>query len=106
MPRYIGISKHAPSECPGANKRIQEAWQKIQGQLESTMNKHGVKVVAGPYHADPAHMTVAIVEAASQDAVTDFLMDSRLAEVQNIELYRATELMEMFKAGAERGTLY
>ena len=42
---------------------------------------------------------IAILEAANQDAVQDFLIESRLGQIQSMELYRRTDLMALFAQG-------
>ena len=96
MPQYVAIGNHAPSECPGANGRVRDAWKKVVADAPSFHNKHQVKLVLGPVHLDPSHQVLAVVEAANQDAVQDFLIASRLGQIQDMSLYRGTDLGALF----------
>jgi hypothetical protein len=59
--------------------------------------KHGVKVLVGPLHLDPAHKVLVVSEAPSAEALRDYLMQSRLAELQEFELYLTTPLETLFQ---------
>ena len=96
MPQYVVIGSHAPSECPGANGKVRDVWKQLLGATPALREKLGVKLVAGPMHLDPSHQILVLVEAPSQDVVQDFLMESRLGQVQAIQLYRGTDLMQLF----------
>ncbi|HTE84870.1 MAG TPA: hypothetical protein VK821_09055 [Dehalococcoidia bacterium] len=99
MPQYVGIGKHDPSECPGANGKMREVWKKVTAGAPAMHEKHGVKLVLGPLHLDPSHSILAVMEAPNQDAVQDFLIESRLGQIQSMELYRGTDLMALFAQG-------
>ncbi len=100
MPQYVAIGRHDPGECPGANGKMREVWQKILTEAPALRDQHGIKLIAGPLHLDPAHMILALLEAPSQDVVQDYLMASRLGQIQAMELYRGTDLMGLFGQAA------
>lgn len=97
MPQYAVISTHLHSHCPGANGAARQVFEKVEAQVPATGQKHGVRPVVGPLHLDPTHSILVIVEAASADAVYDFLMDSRLAEVQDTQVYRTALLAALLE---------
>ena len=96
MPQYVVLGTHAPSQCPGANGSMREIFRQLVEAAPGIAAQHGVTVVTGPVHLDPAHKVLVILEAANQDAVQDTLQANRLAQIQDLEVYRATPLPEMF----------
>lgn len=106
MPQYVAIGSYDASECPGANGKMREVWKKLLDGADGVGQKHGVKRVGSPVHLDPAHKVMVILEAPSQDAVQDALAENRLGQVQDIELYRATDLFELFKMAEGLPPLY
>lgn len=102
MPQYVVIGNHAPSECPGANGKIRDAWKKVVGEAPTFQQKHQLKLITGPMHLDPSHQVMAVIEGPTQDAVQDFLAESRLSHLQDMRLYRGTNLTDLF-ASAEGG---
>lgn len=49
-----------------------------------------------PSLLDPSHQILAVVEGPNQDAVQDYLIESRLGQIQNMRLYRGTDLTALF----------
>ena len=106
MPQYIAIGTHEPSQCPGANRVMGQVFQKLLEAAPGIAQQHGVKVVLGPVHLDPAHKIMVLLEAPTQDSVQDLLQANRLGQVQAMELYRATPLADLFAANAGQEPLY
>jgi len=102
----IAIGKHDPGECPGANAKMREVWKKVIEGAPAVHAKHGAKLVVGPLHLDPSHTILAVMEAPNQDAVQDFLIESRLGQIQSMELYRGTDLMGLFAQSDSMPPLY
>jgi hypothetical protein len=101
MPVFVGIGTHTPSECPGASRVMREAWQKVMGTVEQLQEKHQIRLIAGPLHLDPAHKIAAVLDAPNMEALLDFLVESRLAELQAMEIWRTTPLDTMFQQARE-----
>ncbi|GEM_PF-6137155 len=97
MAQYVMIGTHVHSHCPGANGTLRKAWQQVFAELPARREQHGVKLVVGPLHLDPAHKVLVIAEAPSAEALRDFLMQSRLVELQEVELYLTTPLETLFQ---------
>ena len=85
---------------------MREVWKKLLDGAGPIAEKHGVKRIGQPMHLDPAHKVMVMFEAPSQDAVQDTLAENRLGQVQNVELYRATDLFELFKMAEGLPPLY
>jgi hypothetical protein len=106
MPQYIAIGSHEPSHCPGANRVVGEAFKKLLEAAPGIAEQHGVRVVMGPVHLDPAHKILVVLEAPTQDAVQDALIANRMGQIQAVELYRATPLPELFAKVQGQEPLY
>jgi hypothetical protein len=107
MPQYVAIGNHAPSECAGANGKVREVWKKVLSEAPAIRDRRGIKLIAGPMHLDPGHQIMALLEASSQDEVQDYLIESRLGQIQDMVLYRASDLMQLFaRAEATLPPLY
>ena len=92
MPQYVVIGTHLHSHCPGANGAARQAWQQVFADVPRLREQHGITPVVGPLHLDPAHKVLTVAEAPSAEALRDYLMQSRLAELQELELYPTTPL--------------
>ena len=106
MPQYVAIGSHEPSQCPGANAKMREVWKKLLDGAPAIGQKHGVKRIGAPLHLDPSHKILVVFEGPSQDAVQDHIAESRLGQIQSMELYRGSDLLEMFKAAGDMPALY
>jgi hypothetical protein len=106
VPQYIVIGSHEPSHCPGANRVMGEVFQKLLEAAPNIAARHGVQVVMGPVHLDPAHKVLVVLEAPTQDAVQDALIANRMGQIQAIELYRATPVPELFAKAQGQEPLY
>ena len=106
MPQYIAIGSHEPSQCPGANRTMGEVFRRLLEDAPRIAEQHGVRVVMGPVHLDPAHKILVVLEAPTQDAVQDTLLANRLGQIQAVELYRATPLPDLFAKTQGHEPLY
>jgi hypothetical protein len=105
MPQYAVVATHEASQCPGANRTMRDVYQKVVQEAQGLQQKRGVKLALGPVHLDPAHKILVVAEAASQDTLVDHLMESRLAAIQYLEVYRLTP-MEQLLGGTPPEPLY
>jgi hypothetical protein len=103
MPRFIIIATHAPSQCPGVNKQMGEIMQKVTEEAMRIGEKRGVKLLEPPIHLSPSHKIMAILEAPNADALNDHLFESRLMQVQDIEMYWAEPMPELMKKAEALG---
>jgi len=76
---------------------MREIFQKLQPALTDIGAKHGVKRVTPQLHLDPTHQLMVILEAPNADAVLDTLNENRLGQIQNVQVFRATPVEELFK---------
>src|ERR671933_2791098 len=91
MPTYIAIGTHSPSQCPGANSQMGELFQRLMADAPAIGSRHSVRL-ADIQHLGPSHQLLYTFEADSADALNEYLLQSRLAEVQDVKVYFATDL--------------
>jgi hypothetical protein len=106
MPQYAIVQSHPPGDCPISSKGAREWMNKIAPQVESVAKKHGVKMVVPWLHLDPAHKGLMLVEAASAEAVRDFLVTAGLFHFLDSELYLTTPIMDLLKMAQNIPTIY
>ncbi len=106
MPQFVAMGTHAPSECPGASRVAREAWQKVIGTTQELRQKHNIRLVVGPLHLDPAHKIAAVMDAPNMEAVVAYLTETRLAEVQAMEVWSTTPLETLFQQAGNLEPLF
>ena len=94
---YVALMRHSPESCPDSNATVRKHAQQALGKMEELGKKHHVQPKSMHVLA-PAHMSVAIFEAASIEAVRDFLMESGLAQWNDTELYPSLPPEEAMQA--------
>ena len=80
-----------------------EIWQQLIEAAPAIGQKRGVKRIGSVLHMDPAHKVAVTNEAPNEDALHDHLQETRLGQIQEIEIYRLTPLEDLFKQAAEWG---
>ena len=106
MTQYVVIGTHAPSQCPGANAAMRPVFQKLFQAAPAIAEKRGIKLVMPPMHMDPQHKIMVILEAPNQDVILDALHENRLAQIQDVEIYRLTALADLFARTGNSDPLY
>ena len=105
MPQYAIIQSHESDVCPMTNKAVREfALKSFQG-LEALGKKLGVKVLL-EIHLDPDHKAFMLFEAASAEAVRDYVMYGGYAHFTNMEFHLVTPVAELIKHVDEMPTIY
>ncbi|MBV9325888.1 MAG: hypothetical protein JO352_19130 [Chloroflexi bacterium] len=91
MPKYVVVASHDPSGCPGASAQMGELFGKLMANGPKIAAKYQVQ--AGEIlHLGPSHRLMFMFEAPSADALNEYLIESRLADVQDVQLYFGEEL--------------
>jgi hypothetical protein len=102
---FILLGIHSAEVCPTSNSKTRdlmlEMGPKVPGIAEST----GVKIVAGPY-VNREHMTVAIVEADTAEAVDRFLVETRLHQWNTMRVLPSHTLEEGMRDVQEGTSLF
>ena len=91
MAKYVVFASHGPSECPGASAQMGEVFGKLMANAPAIAAKYQVQ--AGEIlHLGPSHRLMFMFEAPSADALNEYLTESRLADVQDVQLFFGEEL--------------
>jgi hypothetical protein len=70
---------------------MSEIFQKLMAEAPALATKHQVR--AGEIlHLGPSHRLMFMFEAPSADALNEYLIESRLEDVQDVELYFGEDL--------------
>ena len=85
MPKYVVFASHAPSHCPGASRQAGEVFQKVMSGAPAIAAKHNVEV-GEVLHLGPSHRLMFTFQAPTADALNEYLTESRLADVQDLEM--------------------
>ena len=108
MPQYALLADHSPDICPGSNARTRA--RALEGTGPDNMQKVcadlGISFVVEPLHLDPSHRVIAVLEAPSIEAVTEFVMATGLFQWNTVESYPVTPIAEMMMKVSEFPTVF
>lgn len=82
---FVVLGTHSAEVCPTSNAKTKALLLDIGPQMTEIAEKHGVNIVAGPY-ANREHMLVVIVETDSAEALDNFVVESRLAQWNQVRI--------------------
>jgi uncharacterized protein with GYD domain len=82
---YVIIGTHSPETCPTANAATRKLLMDIAPDIPKIAEKAGVRITAGPY-TNRDHRMVAVLESDNAESVDQFLIDSRLAHWNRVEV--------------------
>jgi uncharacterized protein with GYD domain len=82
---FVVLGNHSAEVCPTSNAKTKALLLEIAPQVTNMAEKHGVKIVSGPF-ANREHMLVVIVETDRAEALDDFLVESRLAQWNQLHI--------------------
>ncbi len=90
---FVVLATHSPEICPTSNAKTKALLLELAPQIPSIAQKHGVNILAGPL-VNREHMSVTVVETDRADGLDDFLVDSRLAQWNQIHILPSRSLQE------------
>ena len=90
---FVVLASHSPDICPASSAKTKALLLETAPQIPSIAQKHGVNIVAGPF-VNREHMAVVIVETDRADGLDDFLVDSRLAQWNQVHILPSRSLPE------------
>ena len=97
MPQYCVLADHSPDICPSSNGRTRA--RAMEALAPEAMGKVaesvGLTFVVEPLHLDPGHRTIAVVDAPSVEAVTQFIYETGLSQWNTVEVCPVTPVGEM-----------
>jgi hypothetical protein len=90
---YVVLATHSPEICPTSNAKTKGLLLEMAPQIPGIAQKHGVNILAGPF-VNREHTAVTIVETDRADGLDDFLVDSRLAQWNQVHIMPSRPLQE------------
>jgi hypothetical protein len=102
---YVVLASHSAEVCPTSNAKTKALLLDIAPEIPAIADKHGVKILAGPF-ANREHTVVTIVETERAEALDMFLVDSRLAQWNQVHLLPSIPLDEGIRQIEEGTSLF
>lgn len=102
---FVLLAEHNAEVCPTSNATTRDLLLKIGPEVPSIAERAGVKIVAGPY-VNREHLSVAVVEADTADAVDDFIVGTRLHQWNSMRVLPSKPLEEGVKDIQEGESLF
>jgi len=97
VPQYAILADHTPDICPSSNAKTRARAMEGLGpeNVPKVAQSVGLTFVVEPLHLDPSHRTMAVVDAPSIEAVTQFVYETGLFQWNTVEVYPVTPIAEM-----------
>jgi hypothetical protein len=102
---FVVLGTHSAEVCPTSNAKTKALLQEIAPQVSTLAEKHGVNIVAGPF-ANREHTLVVIVETDRADALDRFLVDSRLAQWNQVRILPSVPMEQAMQELQETASLF
>jgi hypothetical protein len=99
------LATHSAEVCPTSNAKTKALLLEIGPQIDGIGEKHGVKIVAGPF-VSQEHLVVTVVEAERSEDVDDFLVESRLPQWNQLHILPARTMEEGMRELQESTPLF
>lgn len=102
---YVILATHTAEVCPTSNAKTNALLLELAPQIPSLADKHGVKILAGPF-TNREHMVVTIVETDRSEALDAFVVASRLAQWNQIRILPSLSMEESMRELQEAPSLF
>jgi hypothetical protein len=102
---FVVLASHSPEVCPTSNAKTKKLLLEVAPQIPGIAQKHGVNILAGPF-VNREHMAVTIVETDRADGLDDFLVDSHLAQWNQVHILPSRSLQEGLTEIQEGASLF
>ncbi len=102
---FVVLGTHSAEVCPTSNAKTKALLQEIAPQVFTLAEKHGVTIVAGPF-ANREHTLVVIVETDRADALDSFIVDSRLAQWNQVRILPSVPMQQAMQELQETASLF
>lgn len=93
---FVLLAEHTAEVCPTANSKTRAALQKSAPEMPKLAQRHGVKIVAGPFVSDE-HLSTLVVEAERAEALHQFVTESGLAQWNKVRIIPSETLEQGMK---------
>lgn len=102
---FVVLGSHSAEVCPTSNAKSKAMLLEMGPQIPTIAEKHGVKIVAGPF-INREHLTVVIAEADRAEDLDTFIMESRLAQWNTVRVIPSHPMEVGMKEIAEGSSLF
>jgi hypothetical protein len=102
---FVVLGTHSAEVCPTSNAKTKALLMEIAPQVSTLAEKHGVNIVAGPF-ANREHTLVMIIETDRADALDRFLVDSRLAQWNQVRILPSVPMEQAMQELQETASLF
>jgi hypothetical protein len=102
---YVILASHSAEICPASNSKTKALLLEMAPQIPIIADKHGVKMVAGPY-ANREHTVVVIVETERSEALDTFLVETRLPQWNQVRILPSILMEESMRELEEGVSLF
>jgi len=102
---FVLLAVHSAEVCPTSNSKTRDLMLGMAPEIPGIAERTGVKIVAGPY-VNREHLTVAVVEADTADAVDRFLVETRLHQWNSVRVLPSLPIQEAMKDVQEESSLF
>lgn len=90
---FVVLGNHSPEVCPTSNAKTKALLLEVAPQIPDLAEKNGVNIVAGPF-ANREHTVVTIVETDRPEALDSFIVESRLAQWNQVHILPSVPMQE------------
>jgi hypothetical protein len=102
---FVVLATHSPEVCPTSNAKTKALLLETAPQIPAIAEKHGVTITAGPL-VNREHVVVTVVDADSADGLDAFLVDSRLAQWNQLRILPSRSMEEGMQEIQEAASLF
>jgi hypothetical protein len=102
---YVVLGTHTAEVCPLSNAKSKALLLEVGPQIPAMAEKHGVKMVAGPF-VNREHLTVTIAEADRAEDLDAFIVESRLAQWNTIRVIPSHSMEDGMREIVEGPSLF
>jgi len=102
---FVVLGTHSPEICPQSNAKVQALLLEIGPQILNIAEKNGVNIVAGPF-VNREHVIVTVVETERAEALDNFLVESRLAQWNELRILPSLSMQEGMQQVQEATPLF
>ncbi len=90
---FVLLGEHTAEACPTSNAKTRKLLQEMAPQMSQIAERNGVNIVAGPY-VNREHVTVAVLETDSPEALDRFVVESRLAQWNSVRILPSLSMQQ------------
>jgi hypothetical protein len=102
---FVVLGSHSAEVCPLSNAKSKALLLEVGPQIPKIAEKHGVKIVAGPF-VNREHLTVVIAEAERAEDLDSFIVESRLQQWNTVRVLPSQPMEVGMKEVAEGAPLF